>query len=180
MWQEVLDELMPYEANGLRFRKTDARDVDVHLLLYNDPKVRQFVGPPLNLSREQALKDVTTRSMGMAGIYVVEDAGTGISIGESGFIGSNYISETDMSIMLLAQHHGCGYGRRILRSLYSLWVDQLGHETCFATFWQANVAARSILESEGFVQVDEYIDVRVDEPCLVFARGRMPAHERGI
>ncbi len=109
----------------------------------------------------------------MVGIFVAEDVHENVSIGECGFIASNYIPQTDTSIMLLPQYHGVGYGRRILRTLYGLWVYEIGQSTCVATVWQSNVAARSILSSEGFSQTSEYIDVRVDEPCLVYERSRV-------
>ena len=159
MWQVELASLMPMEADGLRYRPTRDVDAELHQRLYK------------NLSREAALDAVVRRHLGMAGLYVVEDISVGQAVGECGFIANRDIPETDTSIMLLPQFQHCGYGRRILRTLYGLWVNELRRDSCFATVLSTNSAAISLLASGGFSQVREYNDF-FQISHLVFERRR--------
>lgn len=172
MWQQVLTGQMPYEKDGIRLRQTDARDVAMHIQLYSSLDVRRFVGSPIHLSRGEALSAVTERSLGMRNIYAVDDIRSSTSIGECGFIGNNYIPQTDISIMLLPEFQSKGFGRRVLRILRNLWVYELKQQECFATVWKKNAAGRAILVEEGFDQVDSYTDVRVSESCYVYRYSR--------
>lgn len=165
---------MPIEANGLRFRTSDAQDVDLHLRLYNDPLVRQFVGDPLNMSREEAFVAVVDRPAGMGGIFVVEDLSAGYPVGECGFIGNNYIPETDTTVMLLPEYQNSGYGKRILPILFDLWSNVLGKHSLAATIWPDNIAAAALLKACCFQQAGEYTDVHQSNR-LVFKRFRKPS-----
>ena len=107
----------------------------------------------------------------MAGIFVVEDARSGGSVGECGFIGNNYIAQIDTSIMLPPEHQQRGYGARVLGTLYDIWVNYLRNESCVATVWAHNIKAISLVTSAGFSQVGEYTDIY--EVChLVYERHR--------
>ena len=72
--------------------------------------------------------------------------------------------------MLLPQHQLRGYGRRILHILYDIWVGEVGQGTYFATVWEANGPAKAILRSERFVETSDYVDIRVNQRCLVYAK----------
>ena len=150
---------MPVEAGGLRYRTTSEGDADLHRCLFN------------NVSHEAAVEAVVRRHRGMAGLYVVEDIATHDAVGECGFIGNRDIPETDTCIMLLPRFQRCGYGRRILQTLYELWTSDLENDKCFATVLSSNAGAIGLLSSGGFTQVRTYIDF-FEVSHLVFERRR--------
>ena len=173
MWQELLAKSLPWQGSRIRLRPITPDDARLHVRLSNDPEVRRFVGPSLNLTEAEAVDGLKRENAGASSLYVIESLSDGESLGYCGFMPNRDIPETDMLISLLPEHHRCGYGGEVLGLLKSAWFDRLGNDDCFATVWPENAKAISLLESNGFSLVREYVDI-FDQAHHVYRAVRNP------
>jgi RimJ/RimL family protein N-acetyltransferase len=176
MWQKTLERSLPWISARLRLRLVTPDDAALLTRLANDPEVRRYIGPVLNVTEAGTRESLLQMAGAAASLYVATEVTSGESIGCCGFTGNSHLGSDvqDTLIELLPQHHRKGYGYEILCLLRDAWLLIARRPCCIATVWPNNERAIGILKSAGFVEDGEYTDL-YGERRLVFRCGRSDA-----
>ena len=153
MWRTTLYENLPWERDGITIRASTSEDIEFIHELNNDPRVRRFLGGPINSTIENTRERIN-KSPDILYVVTSEDQ----AIGYAGFIENDNTDGIDILTVIAENYQGKGYAKVVLRLMIDTWQSFFPDKKIEVTTQIDNSRAINLLLNYGFSKTGEYKD----------------------